>query len=497
MTKHTNHPLFWIFVCVTVLGFSCGCVKSFPRELVIKKNLSMGACLGSIADIRDTEKAYVIFQTPDGKGSYKVKTDKQGLFALNRKSGTYRLLAYRYVDASGTVEVILSAPLEVEILGGQVRYVGKLFTSPVSKDIYLLDDFVRDEPALRNHFGQDIELRSGFPNEAYYALMRAHRAHRSSAAVPSSSKEVSIPGTTFLMGDVWPGAETTLHDRPNLSEIPPHQVELSDYVIDREPVTYRQLSAFADSAGIALPPDCLHGRSKIRRGEVISGWEDKPATCVPWTLADHYCQSQGKHLPTEAQWELAVRGKPWGDRNFGGINEKSAPKAKADESQALQAGGWISAFGVQADGDVVAEWVADRYAVHYFSRSPSHNPSGPQSGRDRIVRAGPYRFAVNPQVTSSRIGFRCAAFGQGSAGFGPRPISRIHKAPSTPSDKPSLIVKKKANVMESPAVASAVVAEVKPGQMLESLGHQAGWYRVRLSDGRVGYLYEDFAKKAP
>lgn len=36
----------------------------------------------------------------------------------------------------------------------------------------------------------------------------------------------------------------------------------------------------------------------------------------------------------------------------------------------------------------VAEWVADWYDSNYYEFSPSENPSGPVSGKYRVLRGG-------------------------------------------------------------------------------------------------------------
>lgn len=111
--------------------------------------------------------------------------------------------------------------------------------------------------------------------------------------------------------------------------------DLSVYVgalcIDRHEVTVAQYQACAERG------DCSRGHAdadwwhqgrrgpKHKRAKASQrcnagreGADTHPMNCVTWEQANAYCRSQGKRLPTEAQWERAARGTegrrfPWGD----------------------------------------------------------------------------------------------------------------------------------------------------------------------------------------
>jgi formylglycine-generating enzyme required for sulfatase activity len=44
--------------------------------------------------------------------------------------------------------------------------------------------------------------------------------------------------------------------------------------------------------------------------------------------------------------------------------------------------------------DNVHEWCADWYDPHYYVKSPSSNPTGPQAGERRAARGGSWRHDV-------------------------------------------------------------------------------------------------------
>ena len=70
----------------------------------------------------------------------------------------------------------------------------------------------------------------------------------------------------------------------------------------------------------------------------------------------------------------------------------------------------------------VWEWVQDWYASDYYRRSPSENPSGPETGSDRVVRGGSWRDVAgycrsayrnwgDPGLRLDGLGFRLARTG--------------------------------------------------------------------------------------
>ena len=95
---------------------------------------------------------------------------------------------------------------------------------------------------------------------------------------------VAIPGGTFMMGR---------DNAEDPEETPAHSVAVAPFYLDLTPVA----------------------RGDYGRVQVDSSW---PATGVSWNDSQAYCQSIGKRLPSEAEWEYAARGMdgrlyPWGN----------------------------------------------------------------------------------------------------------------------------------------------------------------------------------------
>ena len=235
-------------------------------------------------------------------------------------------------------------------------------------------------------------------------------------SAPLSAQEmVTFPAGSFQMGRTHALPDDGLKWYPHLlkDDRPVHTVRVDAFKLDVREVTSREYAEFV-AAGKAPAPFYWRGD----RPE--PGREDEPVANVTWEEAGAYCRWKGKRLPTEAEWERACRGEddgrkyPWGEeppRDRAHLNSVSGPVTVCSHEKNA---------GLCDMAGNVWEWTADFYAREYYAKSPEENPTGPESGRYRVLRGGSwadtdkfltcsYRSYARPPERSPNIGFRCAA----------------------------------------------------------------------------------------
>lgn len=231
---------------------------------------------------------------------------------------------------------------------------------------------------------------------------------------PIQEEMVTIPAGPFLRGTTSGGFD----------EQPQRTIYLSAYSIDRYEVTNSQYQQFVLATGHrkAGPPSRYAKSIGKMRGV------NQPAVYVSWDDAAEYCRWKGKRLPTEAEWEKAMRGTdgrlwPWGNQeklsaaNWARVQdgfEVTAPVGMFKEDS--------SPYGVMDGAGNVMEWVGDWYSEGYYKDSSDHDPQTPEYGTYRVLRGGTYsttggdlrvtsRSKMVPDFRDETIGFRCAISG--------------------------------------------------------------------------------------
>jgi formylglycine-generating enzyme required for sulfatase activity len=244
---------------------------------------------------------------------------------------------------------------------------------------------------------------------------------------------VTIPGGTFQMGDV----EGVGGDH----EKPVHMVTVSGFEIGIYEVTNAQYVAYLTEAlasgDITATNTSVQGASGGWSGEeyldldsdyyqisysggaftVESGTENRPVIEVTWYGSKSFALYYGLDLPTEAEWEYACRG---GGQLMYGTDDGTIDSSKVNYIDNVFHTTYVgiypsNPFGLYDMSGNVWEWCHDWYGA--YTEDSATNPSGAQSGFDRVGRGGgwneiagdcraAYRNYGNPGISNYSLGFR-------------------------------------------------------------------------------------------
>ena len=238
-----------------------------------------------------------------------------------------------------------------------------------------------------------------------------------------------IEGGSFEMGDFGHKLDWT-HGLPISSEYdskPLHPVTLDSFSMNAYKATYDDFDIYSMATG--QPKEGMQeSAKKVRQPNAAAG--------INWQSAQHYCQWLGEQLevpmslPTEAQWEYAARnrgqyvlfptdtGEIDDGRNVWNFAQKQELRSKYNTSLAAPIIGLYppNPLGLYDMTNQNYEWISDWYDAKYYAKSPEHNPQGPLTGKEKVLRG------VEANEGDAR----------NIRAMGPVTVKRWHKLPDPP-----------------------------------------------------------------
>ena len=225
----------------------------------------------------------------------------------------------------------------------------------------------------------------------------------------SAEESFTVNGVSFAMVPVAGGTFTmgaTAEQGTNIdsNEKPTHQVTLSSYMIGKTEVTQALWRAVTGETPSYFRGDNLPV-------EQVS-WDD----CQKFITKLNALTGKNFRLPTEAEWEYAARGgnmsqgyKYSGSNEIGDVAWYDNNSGNKTHSVATKAPNELGIYDMSGN---LWEWCSDWYGS--YSSTAQTNPTGPDSGSNRIIRGGSWghdlldcRVAIRGAIgqTSSSIGF--------------------------------------------------------------------------------------------
>jgi formylglycine-generating enzyme required for sulfatase activity len=282
---------------------------------------------------------------------------------------------------------------------------------------------------------------------------------------PRPVARIRLAGGTFVQGH---------DDGERADEGPAHEVSVAPFELDATLVTRADFARFVERTGFVTTAEQLGYGLVAEEGMLDWEWQpaphgtwrrpfltdtedtraffrdDAPVVMVSFRDAVAYCADEGARLPTEAEWEYAMRAGtsgtryPWGDdairEETGGHLGLNFWQGSSHEHNRRDDGFvYVSpvrafppnAWGLYDPVGNVWQWTADRYDAHAYEAAAAPRDPPPPGPARRVLRGGSwwcgactcegnglfYRGKAEERAPFNNNGFRCAR----SLGLGPGP----------------------------------------------------------------------------
>ncbi len=247
------------------------------------------------------------------------------------------------------------------------------------------------------------------------AISRAEKPKGTLSPVKTSRADLALVPATF-------------YRRPFSSATSLETLTVAPFRMQKRAITVREFLAFLNSH-----PEWR--RSRIKRlfadSLYLNSWQGDLApsqsnlnvtqTEVSWFVAEAYCESLGRRLPTTDEWEVAAAAFPLGSDSAAIatriLDWYSHPQASHPPEKKTAGSSWANAYGIQDLFGNVWEWTSD---FNSAGRSSDAGSGGSQGlfcgGAGQATSLGvdyptfmrfSFRSSLQPDFSLKSLGFRC------------------------------------------------------------------------------------------
>ncbi|MBC8288589.1 MAG: SUMF1/EgtB/PvdO family nonheme iron enzyme [Nitrospinae bacterium] len=419
--------------------------------------MTMGSSVSateSPASLADGESAFLLGDYDRAEKIFAAILAKEpGNYILLRAQANTKIKLEKFIEAEILLDKILAMPAST----GRDILVhtddGVLEAELVDENVMAVDESGKTDDDFsqflkKDHEGPVPHYRVFLKKTGKMKIFRKSRTRLQYSGIPAATREKVETMKTDVMKKIIAADQT----KPELElvVIPEGCFQMGSEVgdPDERPVHKVCISSFK-MAKYEVRQKFFQTVMGYNPSQYVGG--DMPVDTVSWEGARDYCKKLGLRLPTEAEWEYAVRGGTegeyyWGDTITGkeanfcdstcDLNNRD-PNLTDGFKYSAPAGSFPpNAFGLYDMAGNVSEWVLDWMAINenYYLMGPTKDPQGPRpeldtcSGVDcvgafsitqKVYRGGAWNQSISSMRSANRkdahfqlkadgAGFRCA-----------------------------------------------------------------------------------------